>query len=241
MVKMNLHSESEDPQIQRLNEFFLVADKIRKVGRSVRQGLGKFKKSSPNGGGARLSALASNENPLFTNGSFVLPKQGSREAPSASSFPPPGNPLGKEGVSAIQASKTLAALNTQTECQLSGKNAQAISARSDGGECEGHPQRSPSALVHQGIPSRAQTSAAEAPGESSHTQVLTKHPFPLPHISESLSTIVGQRPKAGYLSVVATRQVTREDASAARVKASSGKTETRRNLIAPTTAPPTRI
>ncbi|CAK9205150.1 unnamed protein product [Sphagnum troendelagicum] len=140
MVKMNLHSESEDPQIQRLNEFFLVADRIRKAGRSARQGLGKFKKSSPNGGDARLSAPTSNENPLFTNGSFAPPTEGSHEAPSAPSFPPPGNPLGKEGVSATQASETSAALSTQTECKLSGKNVQAISARNDGGEREGHPQ-----------------------------------------------------------------------------------------------------
>jgi hypothetical protein len=112
MVKMNLHSEFEDPQIQRLNEFFLVADRIRKAGRNPRQGLGKFKKSSPNGGGARLSTPASNENPLFTNGSFAPPTQGSREAPSESNFFPPGNPLGKDEASVIQASETSAALNT---------------------------------------------------------------------------------------------------------------------------------
>jgi hypothetical protein len=80
-------------------------------------------------------------------------------------------------------------------------------------------------------------SVAKAPGKSSHTQVLTKHPLPLPHISESLSAIVGQRSEAGYLSAVAARQVTREDASAARAKASSGKIEIRRNPITPTTAP----
>jgi hypothetical protein len=88
MVKMNLHSEFEDPQIQRLNEFFLVADRIRKAGRNPRQGLGKFKKPSPNGGGARLSAPASNENLLFTKGSFAPPTQGSRKVPSESNFFP---------------------------------------------------------------------------------------------------------------------------------------------------------
>jgi hypothetical protein len=241
MVKMNLHSESEDPQIQRFNEFFLVADKIRKAGCSARQGLGKFKKPNPNGGDARLSAPASNENPLFTNGSFAPPTQGSRKAPSVSSFPPLGNPLGKEGVTAIQASETLVALNTQTECQLSSKNAQVILAKSDGGEREGFPQRSPSMFVHQGIPPRAQTSAAEAPGESSHTQVLTKHPFPLPHISESLSAIVGQRSKARHLSAVATRQVMREDASAAEQKHQAEKLSPEEIRSPPQRPPRTQI
>jgi hypothetical protein len=56
MVKMNNHLEPEDFQISKLNEFFLVADRIRKAGRSVRQGFGKLKrKPNPNGGGARLS------------------------------------------------------------------------------------------------------------------------------------------------------------------------------------------
>jgi hypothetical protein len=169
MVKMNLHSEPEDPQLQRLNEFLLVADRIRKGGRNARKGLGKFKKPSPNGGSARFSVPISNKNFLFTNGSFVLPTQGSREALSAPSSPPSGNPLGKEEGSAIQASETSATRNTQTACQLLNKNAQAISARSDGGEHEGHLQRSPSTLVHQGIPSRARTSTTKAPGESSHT------------------------------------------------------------------------
>jgi len=35
MVKMNNHSESEDFQISKLNEFFLVADRIRKTGRNA--------------------------------------------------------------------------------------------------------------------------------------------------------------------------------------------------------------
>jgi hypothetical protein len=153
MVKMNLHSEPEDPHLQRLNEFLLVADRIQKVGRSARKGLGKFKKPSPNDGGARFSAPTSNKNSLFTNGSFVPPRQGSHEALSASSSPPSGNPLGKEEGSAIQAPETSATRNIQTECELLSKNAQVISVRSDGGEHEGHLQRSPSTLIHQGIPS----------------------------------------------------------------------------------------
>jgi hypothetical protein len=57
MVKMKINSEYKDLQISRLNEFFLVVDRIRKAGRGAWQGLGKFKCNKPNpsgddGGGA---------------------------------------------------------------------------------------------------------------------------------------------------------------------------------------------
>ncbi len=53
MVKMKIHSKSKDPQISRLNEFFLVANRIWKAGRGMRQSFGKFKCNNlnPNGGG----------------------------------------------------------------------------------------------------------------------------------------------------------------------------------------------
>jgi len=101
MVKMNLHSELEDLRIQKLNEFLLISDRIRKAGCSSRQGLGKFKKPSPNGGGARFPAPTSNKNFLFTNSSFVPPTQGSREALSAPNFFSSGNPLDKKEGNAI--------------------------------------------------------------------------------------------------------------------------------------------
>jgi hypothetical protein len=73
MLKMNNHSEPEDFQISKLNEFFLVADRIQKAERSARQGFDNFKrKPNPNGGGARLFELISNGNAPFTNGSFDL-------------------------------------------------------------------------------------------------------------------------------------------------------------------------
>jgi hypothetical protein len=74
MVKMNIHPESEDLHISRFNEFFLVAYRIRKVGRSARQGLGKFKsKPNPNGSGARPPTPTSSEDLPFTNKSFFPP------------------------------------------------------------------------------------------------------------------------------------------------------------------------
>ncbi|CAK9867489.1 unnamed protein product [Sphagnum jensenii] len=82
-------------------------------------------------------------------------------------------------------------------------------------------------------------SMAEATGEFSHTQVLINHSPLLSRISELSSTIVGQRLGAGNVSAIAVRPVTREDASDTRAKTSSGKNKTKRNLIAPTKAPPT--
>ncbi|CAK9865511.1 unnamed protein product [Sphagnum jensenii] len=77
-----------------------MADRIRKAGRDVQQGLGKFKWNKPNlngDGDARASTLTSNENSFLANGSLDPSAQGSHEALSASSFPLSGSPLSKEG------------------------------------------------------------------------------------------------------------------------------------------------
>jgi len=137
MVKMNLHFEFEDLQIQKLNEFLLVSDRIRKAGRSSRKGLGKFNKPSPNGGGTPLPASTNNENTLCTNGSIGPPSQSSREALPEPNSVSSGTSLDREEGSAIQAEGAPAARITQTDCQFRIKIAQAISTKSDGGEHEG--------------------------------------------------------------------------------------------------------
>jgi hypothetical protein len=100
MVKMKNHSEHEDSQISKLNELFLVVDRIRKAGRSSRQGFGKFKsKPNPNGGGVRLSVSISSGISPFANGPLslaTLTMQSSREASLTQSVFPSENPLGKE-------------------------------------------------------------------------------------------------------------------------------------------------
>jgi len=84
MVKMKNHSKHEDSQISKLNEFFFVADRIRKAGCSSQQGFGKFKsKPNLNSGGARLSVPISNGISPFATGplSLATPSvQSSREA-----------------------------------------------------------------------------------------------------------------------------------------------------------------
>jgi hypothetical protein len=84
MVKMEICSDSEDQQVSKLNESFLMAYRIQKVWRSARLGLGKFKcnKSNPSGGGAKALPATSKEISSTTNGSFDLLAQSSCEAPS---------------------------------------------------------------------------------------------------------------------------------------------------------------
>jgi len=137
MGKMNIHSKFKDLQIQKLNEFLLVSDRIQKVGRNSRKGLEKFKKPSPNGGGALLPAPTNNENILFTNSSIIPPPQRIHEALQEPSSISSGTPLDKEEGNAIQAEGAPAARITQAGSQLRIKNAQANSTRSDGGEHEG--------------------------------------------------------------------------------------------------------
>jgi len=137
MVKMNNHSEPEDFQISKLNEFFLVADKIRKAGCITQQGFSKLKsKPNPNGGGARLSILTSSGKAPFTNGSFALVTlfvQSSCEAPLALSDFLPRNPFGKEERKEIRALEVPAAPSSSARCQALDRIVQAITERSTGG------------------------------------------------------------------------------------------------------------
>ncbi|CAK9271392.1 unnamed protein product [Sphagnum jensenii] len=241
MVQMKINSESEDLQISRLNEFFLVADRIRKARRDARQGLGKFKcnKSNPSdGGGTRASSLTSNEISSIANGSSDPPAQGSCEAPSVPSTFLSGSSLNKGGKNASQALADPATLSDPARCWLLGKDAQANSPWSDGGSREGCLQRSSLPTSHRDILTRITMSAAKASGSFSLTQVYPKNTSPLPHIPELFSAIVGQGSGSENLGAAATRQVAREDLSTARAKEPNERSAVRRKLTTPTTAPP---
>ncbi|CAM6031017.1 unnamed protein product [Sphagnum balticum] len=250
MVKMNTYSESEDLQISKLNEFFLVADRIKKVGRSTRQGLGfgKFRsKMNPNGGGARFPVLPSGENAPLTNGSFILfspTLQSFRASPSEPSDPPTVDLLSKEERRTIRASEAPAAPSSPARCSAPNRIAQAISERSDGGAREGHRQWSPSKILLSDIPTQASSHAAEAAGKSSPPQVLPSQSLSFPRFSESGSAFVGQKSGQGKRGATTTRQVAREDTSAARVKDSNEKNEiraSRKKSSTPTMDPPPNL
>jgi len=78
-------SDSEEQRILKLNECFLVVDRIRKAGRSVQQGFGKHKsnKRNPNSGssGTPASSKSSNEVTTSANGSIALLVQDPGSAP----------------------------------------------------------------------------------------------------------------------------------------------------------------
>jgi hypothetical protein len=165
MVKMKNHSELEDSQISKLNECFLVVDRIRKAGRSSRQGFGKFKsKPNPNGGGARFSVPISSEISPFANGplSLATPSvQSSREASLTQSVFPSENPLDKEEGKEIRAPEVPAAPSNPARCQVPVRAAQASSERSDGGAHEGNLQRSPPENNLLDMPDQALPGAVE--------------------------------------------------------------------------------
>jgi hypothetical protein len=196
MVKMKNHSEPEDSKISKLNEFFLVADRIWKARRSSRQGFGKFKsKPNPNGGGARLSVLISSGISPFANGplSLATPSvQSSREAPLTQSVFPSENPLGKEEKKEIRAPEVPAAPNNPARCQALARAAQTSSERSNGGAHEGSLQRSPPEITLSNMPDQATSGADETASQPSPPQVsFSPSSFPL-RLSESFSAYEGQ-------------------------------------------------
>jgi hypothetical protein len=68
---MEICSNAADSQTAKLDEFVLVAHRIRKAGRGVRPGFSKFKLSPRKGGFTRVPSLSSGKNSLTANGSFV--------------------------------------------------------------------------------------------------------------------------------------------------------------------------
>jgi hypothetical protein len=196
MVKMKNHSELEDSQISKLNEFFLVANKIRKARRSSRQGFGKFKsKPNPNGGSARLSVLISSGISPFANGPLslaTLSVQSSREASLTQSVFPSENPIGKVEKKEIRTPEVPAAPNNRARCQAPVWAAQASSERSDGGAHEGSLQRSPPEITLPDMPDQATSGAVETASRPSPPQVsFSPSSFPL-CFSKSFSAYGGQ-------------------------------------------------
>ncbi|CAM6023817.1 unnamed protein product [Sphagnum balticum] len=150
MVKTKINSKLGDLQISKLNEFFLVVDKIRKAGCGARQGFGKFKcnKLNPSGGGSTWPPSSLSHEIASANGSLVWFVHGSRKAPFAPNFPSPGRSLSKEGKIASQAPADSITPNDLERCHLPTKNAQAFSTRSDGESREGRLQRSSPPTSH---------------------------------------------------------------------------------------------
>ncbi|CAM6028211.1 unnamed protein product [Sphagnum balticum] len=203
------------------------------------QGLDKFKKLNLSCGGTRFPAPTRNEDTPFTNGSFVLSVQGSRETPVASSSSIPRSSLSNEGKNKIQALEDSVAFCDTTRCQLLTKIAQATSEKSDGEALGGQPQRSSLTNAHPNILIRATKRTTKTTGRSSHTQVLPKPSPAFLRLLESFSAIVGQRSdQESSGSVVAARQEVREDSSVARAKEPSKRSDSKEKSNTPTKTPP---
>ncbi len=76
-----------DSQTAKLDEFVLVAHRIRKAGRGAQPGLSKFKLSPRKGGHTRVSSLTSGKNSLTANGFFVSTSPELNEAPASTISP----------------------------------------------------------------------------------------------------------------------------------------------------------
>jgi hypothetical protein len=94
---MEICSDVADSQTAKLEEFVLVAHKIRKAGRGARPRLSKFKLSPRKGGHTRVSFLTSGKNSLTANDSFVSASPELEEAPSSIISPHPEETIHGEG------------------------------------------------------------------------------------------------------------------------------------------------
>ncbi|CAK9865732.1 unnamed protein product [Sphagnum jensenii] len=241
MVKMKINSKSEDLQISKLNEFFLVADKIRKAGCDAQQGFKKFKCNKPNpnsGGDTHASPPINYKISSIANGCSDPPTQGSCKAPSAPRTSLSGSSLNKGGKNVGQALADPTTLSDSTRCRLPGKDTKANSLQNDGRSREGYLQRSSSLTTHRDISTRSTTNAARTSGSFSLTQVPPKNTSPLPCIPKLFSAIVGQRSESENVGTAAAGQVAKKDPSATRAKDSNERNAARRKSITPTTAPP---
>jgi hypothetical protein len=152
---MEICPDAVDSQTAKLEEFVLVAHRIRKAGCGARSGLSKFKLSLRKGGHTRVSSLTSGKNSLTANGSFV---SASPElvvalvvAPASTISPHPEETICGEGriASSIQAISVM--LQDRTRPQQASEEMQASSFRSDGGPQGELLQRSFSPAVSRGL------------------------------------------------------------------------------------------
>ncbi len=94
---MEISSDVADSQTAKLDEFVLVAHRIKKLGRGAWPGLSKFKLSLRKGGHTRISSLTSGKNSLTANGYFISASPELDEAPASTISPHPEETIHEEG------------------------------------------------------------------------------------------------------------------------------------------------
>jgi hypothetical protein len=130
---MEICSDAADSQTAKLDEFVLVAHRIRTAGRGARPGLSKFKLSPRKGGHTRVSPLTSRKNSLTANGSFVSASPELDEAPASTISPHPKKTIHGEGRIASSNQAILVAPQDRTRSQQVSEETQASPLMSDGG------------------------------------------------------------------------------------------------------------
>ncbi len=111
---MEICSNAADSQTAKLDEFVLVAHRIRKAGRGARPGFSKFKLSPRKGGHTQVSSLTSGKNSLKANGSFVSASPELDEAPASTISPHFEETIHGEGRIASSNQAILVALQDRT-------------------------------------------------------------------------------------------------------------------------------
>jgi hypothetical protein len=164
MVKMEICFDLEDQQTSKMNEAFLLAYKVRKAGRGVCLGFGKFKPSSV--GGAKAFPPKSKKVAFGSVSPSASPTRCSSEAPVASNPFPPENLL-SSGKEVDAEPEDPAATSELQRRQPPGGSVQAITTtRSDGEPSEERPQRSSPPSRHREAPLQLAKEATGAPGSS---------------------------------------------------------------------------
>jgi len=148
---MEICSDAVDSQTAKLEEFVLVAHRIRKAGHGARSRLNKFKLSPRKGGHTRVYSLTSGKNSLTANGSFVSASPELDEAPSPIISPHPKETIHREGRIASSSQVISVTLQDRTRSQQASEQTQASPLRSDGGPQGKLLQRSFSPTASLGI------------------------------------------------------------------------------------------
>ncbi|CAK9860961.1 unnamed protein product [Sphagnum jensenii] len=130
---MEICSEVADPQTAKLNEFVLVAHRIRKAGCSAWSGLSRFKLRLKNTGDARASSPTGKNNLLAANG-FIDPASPEFcKAPTKPISLHSGETICKDGRVASSEQVNSIALQDRSRLQQTNKEAQALLLKNDGG------------------------------------------------------------------------------------------------------------
>jgi hypothetical protein len=130
---MEVYSDAADSQTAKLDEFVLVAHRIRKAGLGTRSRLSKYKLRPKNGGNARASSLTGGKNLLAANGSIVSTSPELSKAPATPISPHSEETICEEGRIASSDQAISISLQDRSRPQQTSEEEQASLLRSDGG------------------------------------------------------------------------------------------------------------